>query len=136
METEAGSPLPELFPSLPGAVFPLYHALADVTAFAGGQVIPSRSSAPLRFEGLALVRGRRLRVLLASFAQEPQQVTLEGLEGPARARVLDAAGAEEAMREPEAFRARAGRPLSGQGGIMVELPPFALATVDIGEGAP
>src|SRR5262249_1291876 len=32
METERGSPLPDRFPSLPGAVFPMYHVLADVGA--------------------------------------------------------------------------------------------------------
>ena len=42
METEAGSPLPEKFRSLPSAVFPLYHALADVGEFASGDVLPPR----------------------------------------------------------------------------------------------
>ena len=37
METADGSPLPEKFRSLPGAVFPLYHVLADVGEFAGGK---------------------------------------------------------------------------------------------------
>ena len=44
MESAAGSPAPARFPSLPGAVFPLYHILADAGEFAGGDVIPSRSS--------------------------------------------------------------------------------------------
>jgi hypothetical protein len=52
MELAGGSSLPERFRSLPGGVFPLYHVLADVGEFAGGEVIPSESSAPLRVEGL------------------------------------------------------------------------------------
>ncbi|MEZ4678122.1 MAG: hypothetical protein R2932_28290 [Caldilineaceae bacterium] len=39
MERAAGSPLPEKFSSMPGAVFPLYHVLADVGEFAGGEVV-------------------------------------------------------------------------------------------------
>ncbi|HVF26601.1 MAG TPA: hypothetical protein VM943_00070, partial [Pyrinomonadaceae bacterium] len=46
METTEGSPLPEKFRSLPGAVFPLYHVFADFGEFAGGLVVPSKSSDP------------------------------------------------------------------------------------------
>ena len=54
METTTGSPLPEKFRSLPGAVFPLYHVLADVGEFAGGEVLISKSSDPLKVEGIVL----------------------------------------------------------------------------------
>jgi len=57
IELESGAPLPERFRSLPGGVFPLYHVLADVGEFAGGEVIPSESSEPLRVEGLVLQPG-------------------------------------------------------------------------------
>src|SRR5262249_316655 len=72
METEAGSPLPDQFRSIPGAVFPLYHVLADVGEFAGGHVLPSVSGEPLCFDGLALRQGGRTRLLLASFRPETQ----------------------------------------------------------------
>jgi hypothetical protein len=131
METEAGSPLPDRFRSFPGAVFPLYHVLADVAEFAGGEVILSAASEPLRFDGLALRKDGRVRVLLASFAAEPQQVTVSGLRGPARVRLLDATRAEEAMRTPEAFRAAPGELRhSANGTLTIALPPFAVACID------
>lgn len=131
METEAGSPLPEVFRSLPGGVFPVYHLLAEVGEFAGGLVLPCRSSEPLAVDGLALRRGDRRRVLLANFCAESQRVLLTGLEGQARLRRLDETNAEVAMRSPEQFRRQPGeqRPIPA-GGLEVELLPFAIACVD------
>ena len=59
MEIENGSPLPEKFRSLPGAVFPLYPILADVGEFAGGEVLISKSSDPLKVEGITLRKKRQ-----------------------------------------------------------------------------
>ena len=48
-------------------------------------------------------------------------------------RVLDETNVEEAMRDPEKFRAHAGDPrASVSGKVEVPLGPFALARVDIG----
>ena len=59
METAAGSPLPQLFRSLPGAVFPLYHVFADLGEFAGGEIATGRASQPLAFDGLVLYKNGR-----------------------------------------------------------------------------
>src|SRR6185503_21235838 len=61
METDAGSPLPKLFPSEPGVVFPMYHVFADIAEFGGRQVYPTHSTHPLLAEGLTLfdAQGRR-----------------------------------------------------------------------------
>ena len=131
METAQGSPLPGVFRSIPGAVFPLYHVLADVGEFAGGEVLASASSDPLRVMGLALRRGGRARALLASYAATPQQVAVHGLDGFVRVRLLDATHAERAMRAPEAFRAERGEARNTQdGALTIGLPPFAVARLD------
>ncbi len=57
METECGSPLPEIFRSFPGGVFPMYHVFADIGEYARGQVLPTRSSNPLHVDCLALRSG-------------------------------------------------------------------------------
>jgi hypothetical protein len=88
LETEAGSPLPQLFPSRAGAVFPLYHVLADIAEFARGRVLPSRSSEPLQVESLALQRGGKRAVLLANFSAAAQRVRIENFAGGARVGVL------------------------------------------------
>ncbi len=131
LETEEGSPWPGRFHSIPGAVFPLYHVLADVCEFAGGEVVPTVSGAPLRIEGLAVRKGGRTRLLLASFAHEPRRVIVRGLAGRARVRLLDETNAEAAMREPELFRAGAGvLTQTDAGALELRLPPYAVARID------
>ena len=107
METAGGSPAPDKFRSIPGAVFPVYHVLADIGEFAGGEVLAVRPSDALTVDGIALRRDDRLRVLIANMTAEPQTVAVAGLRG--RIDVVAARLpriAEEAMREPEAWRAR------------------------------
>jgi hypothetical protein len=43
-ETEAGSPLPELFASVPGNVFPLWPVFADLAECVQAKVVPTVSS--------------------------------------------------------------------------------------------
>jgi hypothetical protein len=130
MESAAGSSAPAKFPSLPGAVFPLYHVLADAGAFAGGEVIPARSSDPLAVDGMVLRKGGDLLALVANLTSEAQTVTLYGLPGNVEVRVLDAAAAEDAMRAPETFRAVPGAPQrTADGRLDLALPPYAVARV-------
>ncbi len=77
METEAGSPLPEQFPSLPGAVFPLYHVLAEVGEFAAGEIISLSSSDPLMVIGLHVPMSLRRSFChcVMSFSLHPTPVT-------------------------------------------------------------
>ena len=104
METEAGSPLPQRFPSLPGAVFPLYHVLADAAEFAGGTMIGVQSSAPLQVEAMLLERGERRTLLLANLTPIPQIATLADIPTTAHLRRLNEQTVSRAMREPEIFR--------------------------------
>jgi hypothetical protein len=128
METAAGSPVPEKFPSIPGAVFPVYHVLADVAAFRDGQVLHSHSSDRLAVDGLALRSGDDALVLLANLTAEPQPVAVQGIRGEAGLRLLDAGNAESAMRDPEAFRAALPeRHSAPDAGLPVILPPYAVA---------
>jgi REP element-mobilizing transposase RayT len=131
MELEGGPPQSDLFPALPGAVFPLYHVLADVGEFAGGEVIPSTSSDPLAVEGLTLRKDGRRRILLANLGPDPRHVTLHGAGERVRLRILDETSAEEAMLEPERFREEQGaerRAIDGK--LEVDLLPFAIARID------
>ncbi len=106
METEAGSPLPERFPSQPGAVFPLYHVFADLAEAQEGELLACNSPDPLRVEGLA-VRDTTgsLHLLLANLTPVPQEVEIGSLgTGSLRVRRLNAGNALRAMQEPEPFR--------------------------------
>ena len=113
------------------SVHPLYHVFADAGAFAGGQIVRSRSSDPLLADGIALRKGARTRVLLANFRPEPLQVAVQGLSVEARVRMLDEDSAVRAVAGPEAFFAEPGEARAAPGGrLELELPPCALARID------
>jgi hypothetical protein len=130
METAQGSPAPNKFRSIPGAVFPIYHVLADIGEFAGGEVLACQPSDALVVDGIALRKDGRVRVLIANMTAEPKTVTVAGLRGRIDKRLLDAPVAEEAMQAPEAFRVQPGAMLEAAAGMEIELPPFAVARLD------
>jgi D-apionolactonase len=124
MEKESGSVLPDKFPSIAGAVFPMYHVFADVTEFAGGEIVKSSSSRPLKIEPLVLRNNGKQRVLLANMTNEKQTVRLE--QANATYRLLDESNAEQAMTSPEKFRASEHKAWTGE----LTLPPYALVCID------
>jgi hypothetical protein len=136
IESDVGNPMPERFPSAAGEVFPLYHVLCDVGEWRDGVPIRATSSDSLRAEALVIEtpNGRR-HALVACLVPEPITVTVAGLpDGPARVRVLDAAAAPGAMREPDAFR-RSGVTIAVvKGHLVLELGAYAVARIDPGVG--
>jgi hypothetical protein len=131
METGAGSPLPDKFQSLPGAVFPLYHVLADVGDFAGGEVTPARSSHRLLVDGLALHKDGRTRLIIANLSAGLQQVTVNNLPLQVKVRLLDEINVAAAMQLPEEFRRQAGDVRhSTAGKLQLQLPPYAVVRID------
>jgi hypothetical protein len=111
-------------------VFPIYHVLADVGEFAGGEVLPVVSSDPLRFEALLLRKGARTRLLLANLTGHLQQVRIPRapLGKMVRVCMLDEHTVERAMalrREPGAMRE-----CTMDGVLVVSLLPYAVARVD------
>ncbi len=131
LEQDKGSREPALFRSIPGAVFPLYHVLADFGEFAGGAVIPAKSSDPLRIDGVVLHKDHKNRLLLANFSPKSQIVKVNSLGGTVRVRMLDESNAEEAMASPEMFRSRQAevkKPANGS--LDVQLLPFGIARLD------
>jgi hypothetical protein len=130
METEAGSFLPQKFRSSPGGVFPLYHVVADVGDYRGGEVIPVQSSQPLYIEALLLRREGGARLLLANLDSQPHTARIAGLSCAATYRFLDETTAETAMRSPDIFRT-AFTSLSRSAAGECTLLPYGLACIDI-----
>jgi hypothetical protein len=131
IERDEGSPLPELFPSLPGGVFPLYHVFADVAEIAGAEVLPLRSSDPLRVDGLALRTGPLTRAIVANLSGRAERAALPCAAAPARIRILEESNVQEAMHSPEAYRA--GQPCAANVAhdkLSLDLAPYALALID------
>lgn len=114
-------------------VFPLYHVFADIAEFGNCQVYPTHSTHPLLADGLTLrdATGRR-RVLVANFTRDEQALKIKSGSGTARVRYLDETTAEEAMKQPEAFRRREGVTIEAAGGkVELKLLPYAVACVDL-----
>ena len=131
METEYGSPMPEKFYSLRGAVFPLYHVFADVGEFADGQIMTTSSSNPLKITGLAVHKEGRTRVILANLGSEVQQLTVQNLSASVHIRHLNESNVEQAMQSPEAFRDQTfKKQLTVNGSLKLELLPYALVCID------
>ena len=106
METANGSLLPEQFSSLPGAVFPLYHVLADIAEFEGGEVLAVQSSDAFKVEALLLQHGERQTLLLANLTAEMQTATMDGIKMASQVRRMQEANLETAMTTPEIFRSQ------------------------------
>ncbi len=132
METESGSRSPELFPSLPGAVFPLYHVFADFGEFTGGQIVPWQSTDPLRLDGCMLQADGKRAILLANLTPDEQQIDVplpDDMTQPG-IRILDETNAELASSDPDAFRATTMTAVEPAGGrVSVTLKPFAYARI-------
>ena len=113
-------------------VYPLYHVLADVGEFAGGQVVHSRSSEPLLLQSLALRIRNRTRLLLANLSAEQQRVRVTAdAYGRVRIRELDERNAETAMRSPEAFRSGPDRLIHAKDRpLEFSMAPFAVTRLD------
>jgi hypothetical protein len=62
-------------------LFPVYHVLADVGEFAGGEVLATETTEPHWLAALTLRRGERLRVLVANLFWQPQSVRLARIKG-------------------------------------------------------
>jgi hypothetical protein len=131
MERDQGSPVPDKFQSHAGGLFPLYYVFAVIAPMLDAQVLPSRSTDPLRVTGMALEKGGARRVLLANLTPEIQQVHVSGLAGSLRVRRLDETNAEAAMLDPGAMDLAVRQVQVQTGGCLtLDLLPYAFACVD------
>jgi hypothetical protein len=136
METAAGSPDPERFRSIPGAVFPVYHVLADAGEVKGAVVERMPTTQPLQCDGVALRTADGLRVLAANLTDDMLRFNVTGVEATGRIRILDEQNAQDAMTDPEGFRSSAWKGLGKVRGVLeLALRPYAVATIDLSESA-
>ena len=108
METDQGCPLPSVFRSFPGIVFPVYHVFADVADLRDKELVACNSSDPLKIQAFAVQTGEGLHMLIANLTDEPQECAVAPV-GARRAfvRTLDAIRAPQAMTHAEEFRSEA-----------------------------
>ncbi len=132
MERETGSSLPDLFPSAPGMVFPLYHVFADLAEWRSGSLVACRSNRPLSVAALAVESSGSLHLLAVNLAGTGQRVVIGPFTSDrAQIRSLDANTAQQAMFEPERYR-QGGDQVKMQGGTLVlDMAPYATVRIDL-----
>lgn len=131
MERDEGSPEPELFPTRPGDVFPVYHVFADLAEWRGGELVAAPSSAPLAVEALAIADGDALHLLVANLTPREQQARVGSLaSGEVRLRRLNTETAPEAMANPRAFRASTASEIVVDSALDLTLAPFEVVRID------
>ncbi|MBE0656631.1 MAG: hypothetical protein IH602_03020 [Bryobacteraceae bacterium] len=135
MDSVPGSPAPAHFRSIPGAVFPVWHALAAIGAFRGADVLDTVSTHPLDAACLALSTGPRLRLIAANLSPEPRSLEISrpaSFDSP-RIRILDVSNAVQAMTNPESFRSAPPASLAvNNARLRFQLDACALAFIDCG----
>lgn len=131
-ETDRGSPNPEIFPSTPGMVFPVYHVFADLADLKTAELIECTSTNPLRIQGLAFSDGGRLRMLIANLTPEEQDCAIKGVGGNgAQVRTLEANTFSHATAQPLQFRSQLSwTPLTGST-LTLTLAPYSVTRIDL-----
>jgi hypothetical protein len=116
VETAQGSPLPDKFPSKPGAPFPVYHLFAALAGYARGQLLPSTVSDPLQVAAIAVANDEDQITIVGNLRDTAQRIAIHGLQGPVSLQTLgDAAGNIELDQE--------------QTPLWVDLAPYSLVSL-------
>ncbi len=132
VEGDAGSAMPERFPSVPGGVLPLYHVFADVADWEDGELLDVAVNEAGTVTALALQTGDGTHLLIANLS--PRGVSVD--VGPfrtneARIRTLDEGTATLAMTDPEQFRASGDTRRLDGGTLALDLLPYAVVRIDV-----
>jgi len=135
LEASMGGPQPDLFPSVPGMVYPMYRVFESVADASNGQVFELASTDPLLVDGLAFQVDGRMRLLVANLTPEIQVVRVTGLAftrgtllrilGPLSA---DLPGGEPSPGEPPATVSPT------EGALELSLEAFEVARLDQAAG--
>jgi D-apionolactonase len=131
IERDAGSPLPDHFPSTPGSVFPLYHVFADVARWKDGELLEAGSNDVDAITALALRARDGTHLLVANLRPHFTSVEIGPfIQTEVGIRRLDEDTAPIAMTDPERFRNFHESRSVRDGLLALELSPYAVLRVD------
>jgi D-apionolactonase len=130
VERASGPELPQRFRARPADAFPLYHPLADATAWRGATVLACESSSVLAVVALAVRTNEgAVRLLAANLTPDEQQVAIAPLEGDVLLRRLNESNAAVAAADPLDFR-RNSEPATAAGELAFTLAPYEVVRID------
>lgn len=131
MEDEAVCPLPELFPSLPGMVYPMYFVFAWLGDFKGGLAAVSKTSDGKSL-AILLKKGDRRRLLISNQTQKELCVHASGIKGIGRIKLLCMDNIREAVLNPEKFlQGNSITEVNIGGKTGITLPAYSIACIDM-----
>jgi hypothetical protein len=132
VERAGGNPMPDRFPSRPGAAFPLYHPLADALEIRDAAVRDLIPSDPLQLGGFAVETQEGAVVVVSNLTPGPLVFDVTGLAAAAiSSRVLDIRTVERATDDPIGWRHASGERIPVEGGAFsVELGPYGVVRFD------
>jgi hypothetical protein len=119
------------FPSLPGVLFPAYHALAEVAPHAGRPLLRCVSSDPIAADALAIAAPGEVLLVTANLSGARTIVALRGVGARAEARRLDAAAMRRQMLASDGLPGRwsACDGCSPGGELRLVLEPFEIVVI-------
>ena len=79
LESPEGSSLPTEFPSHPGELFPVYHALRALASMGGREVRAVRTTRPQSIDALAIQVNQQVRLIVMNYLDEVQSVFVHGV---------------------------------------------------------
>lgn len=130
IERAGGSELSERFHSIAGAVFPLFHPLADAIEWCGARVLHCDSTDVLAAVALAVrPADGTTHLLIANLTPQPLAVVVEEMRGEVLLRRLHEHNVTRAMIEPEDFRGERETAVA-DGGLPLTLSPYEVVRVD------
>jgi hypothetical protein len=131
IETEAGNPLPEKFPSYSAMVYPVYWIFAFLSEAKQAEFLRIESANPLLVGGLGLKKGNRRWILVSNYQPFDQLVHISSLpKGSGVLRRLNQVSMKKAAAAPETYRAQ-GKSLDLKDPTLeITLRPYETICVD------
>jgi hypothetical protein len=109
----------------------MYFAFFWVGEFAGGFVLPTTSTHPLKVQGLGFCKNGKKRVLLANLEASNANIRVSGLGARTTILRLNETNAIEANLDPEKFGQLSGDVhATVDSGLRLELLPFEIVRID------
>lgn len=103
MEDEKPEIAPEIFPSIPGGIFPLYYMFLELMQYRGGRAVSAISSSPLVADALVVAKEGRTLLAIPNYSEYPLEVEIHGTGSNARIRYLDAESYDRNSSDPERY---------------------------------
>jgi len=116
-----------------GTLTPIYLVLKEIGEFAGAEMLPIVFNTPRKAEGIALLKGRQIRIILANLENNAQtiRIAFSGIEASEyRLKAVDETNLNELLNKNNPFRFSAAVQFSHQDHLEISLKPFAICILD------